>query len=149
MVGYLGNAHRIHIAMNNCQAEHQSTVLETSGTIPDQTFSILIDPGATESSISSVALKIIKVKAVEQDEVSYVEMDSSAKQKVGGRVTGYHIKLGDFVTKFDLYVTILRSYDIMIGMDWFELRDAILNCKTKWLSLTDDEGQRRVIVGKK
>jgi hypothetical protein len=56
--------------VNNCQAEHQSTVLETSGTIADQTLSILIDPGATERFISGAVLKIIKVKAVEQDEFS-------------------------------------------------------------------------------
>jgi hypothetical protein len=61
-VGDLGKAHRIHAVVNNHQAEHQSTVLETSGTIVDQTFSILIDPGATERFISSATLKIIKVK---------------------------------------------------------------------------------------
>jgi hypothetical protein len=33
-------------------------------------------------------------------------------------------------------------------MDWLESHEAILNCKTKWLSLVDDEIQRHVIVGK-
>jgi hypothetical protein len=32
-------------------------------------------------------------------------------------------------------------------MDWLESHEAILNCKMKRLSLFDDEGQRRVIVG--
>jgi predicted aspartyl protease len=123
-------------------------VLETSGTIVDQNFSILIDPGATERFISSATLKRIKVKEVEQDEFRYVEMASGAKQKVGGKVTDCSINLGDFVTKANLYVTILGSYDIVIGMDWLESHDAILNCKTKWLSLTDDLGQSRVIVGR-
>jgi hypothetical protein len=54
-------------------------VLETTGTVADQTLSILIDPGATESFISGAALKRIKVKAVEQDEFSFVEMASGAK----------------------------------------------------------------------
>jgi hypothetical protein len=35
----------------------------------------------------------------------------------------------------------------MIGMDWLESHEAILNCKIKWLILVDDEGQRRMIVG--
>jgi hypothetical protein len=122
-------------------------VLETSGTITDQTLSILIDPGATESFISGAALKRIKVKAVEQDEFSFVEMASGAKQKVGGKVTGCSLNLGEFVTRANLYVTILGSYDVMIGMDWLESHEAILNCKTKQLSLVDDEGQRHVIVG--
>jgi hypothetical protein len=52
-----------------------------------------------------------------------------------------------FVTRSHLYVTILGSYDIVIGMDWLESHEVTLNCNTKQLSLVDDEGQRRVIVG--
>jgi hypothetical protein len=36
----------------------------------------------------------------------------------------------------------------MIGMDWLESHEVILNYKTKWLRLVDDEGQRHVIVGR-
>ena len=87
-------------------------------------------------------------KAVKQDEFSFVEMASEAKQKVGGKVTGCTLNLGDFVTRGNLYFMILGSYDVVIGMDWLETHEAILNCKTKQLSLVDDEGQRRVIVGR-
>jgi hypothetical protein len=44
----LGKAHRIHAVVNKHQAEHQSTMLETSGTLADQTLSIFIDPSAIE-----------------------------------------------------------------------------------------------------
>jgi hypothetical protein len=147
-VGDLGKAHRIHAVVNNHQDEHQSTVLETSGMISDQQFSILIDPGATESFISSVVLKIIKVKEVEQDEFRYVELASGAKQKVGGKVKDCNINLGEFVASVNLFVTTLGSYDIVIGMDWLESHNMILNCKMKRLSLIDDLGQNRVIVGR-
>jgi hypothetical protein len=50
--------------------------------------------------------------------------------------------------KANLYVTILRSPDIVIDMDWLESHDAILNCKMKRLILTNDVGKRRVIVGR-
>jgi hypothetical protein len=72
----------IHAAVNNRQAKHQSTLLEMSGTIANQSFSILIDPDAIERFISSETLKGIKVKEVEQDAFRYVEMDSCAKRKV-------------------------------------------------------------------
>jgi hypothetical protein len=81
-----------------------------------------------------------------QDEFSFTGMDSEAKQEVGGKVMGCALNLGEFVTRVNLYVTILGSYDIVIGMDWLETHEAILNCKMKWLSLVDDEGQRHVIV---
>ena len=84
--------------MNNHQEEHQSIVVNKSSTIVDQTLSILIDPGAAKSFIYGAALKRIKVKAVEQDEFSFVEMASGAKQKVGGKVTGCALNLGEFVT---------------------------------------------------
>jgi hypothetical protein len=47
-MGDLGKAPQILATVNNRYAEHQSNVLEMSGTIADQTLSILIDPGATE-----------------------------------------------------------------------------------------------------
>jgi microsomal dipeptidase-like Zn-dependent dipeptidase len=130
-MGDLGNAHRIYVAVNNCQDEHQSTVLKTSGMIVYQNFSVLIDPGATESFISSIALKIVKVKEIKQDDFTYVEMASGAKQKVGGKFKDGNINLGDFITSVKLYVTILGYYDIVIGMDWLKSHDVILNCKTK------------------
>ena len=61
-------------------------MLDTSGFIADQTLSILIDPSATESFISSATLKRIKVKVVKHDEFSFVEMASGAKLKVEERV---------------------------------------------------------------
>jgi hypothetical protein len=146
-MGYLGKVHRIHAALNNHQADHQSTMLETSSCIVDQTLSIFLDPGATESFISGEALKIIKVKVVKQDKFGLVEMALGAKQKVGGKVMGYSLNLGDFFTRANLYVTILGSYDVVISMDWLESHEVILNCRTKRLSLVNDEGQRRVIVG--
>jgi hypothetical protein len=75
-------------------------------------------------------------------------MASGAKQKVGGKVMDYSINLGDFVTKDNLYVMILGSYDIMISMEWLESHDAIINYKTKRLNLTDDMGRSRVIIGR-
>jgi hypothetical protein len=36
----------------------------------------------------------------------------------------------------------------VIRMDWLESHDAILNCKMKRLSLMDDLGRRKVIVGR-
>ena len=92
-------------------------MLETSGTISNQTFSILIDLGATDRFISSEMLKRIKVKEVKNEEFSYIEMDLGSKQKVGGKVTDCSLNLGHFVMNANMYVMILGYYDIVIGMD--------------------------------
>ena len=98
--------------------------------------------------LMSQTLHDVVQKEVKKDEFIFLKMASGAKQKVGGKVTGYALNLGEFVTRVNLYVTILGSYDLVIGMDWLESHEAVLNCKTKRLSLVDDEGQRRVIVGR-
>jgi hypothetical protein len=87
-------------------------------------------------------------KAVVLDEFSFVETASEAKQSVGEGVTGCALNLGEFVTRVNWYITILGSDDIVIDRDWLETHEAILNCKTKGLNLIDDEGQRRVVVGR-
>jgi hypothetical protein len=63
-------------------------------------------------------------------------------------VTRRFVNLGEFIMRVNLYVTILGSYDVVIGLDWLESHEAILNCKMKWLSIVDDEGKGRVIVGR-
>jgi hypothetical protein len=100
----------------------------------------LIDLGSTESFNSGAVLKRIKVKEVKHDDFIFVEMASGAKHKVGGKVTGFILNIGEFFTRANPYITILGYYDVVIGMDWLELHEAILNCKKKWLSLVDDEG---------
>jgi hypothetical protein len=85
-MGDMGKAHRIYAAMNNHQAKHQLTVLETSSVVADQTLSILIDLSATESFILGATLKRIKVKAIEQDDFSFVEMASGAKKRLEERL---------------------------------------------------------------
>jgi hypothetical protein len=58
-------------------------------------------------------------------------MASGAKQKVDGKVTGCSLNLGDFFTRANLYIMFLGSYDIVIGMEWFESHEVILNFKMK------------------
>ena len=85
-------------------------------------------------------LHYVVLKVVVQDKYSFIERASEAKQKVGEKVTGCALNLGEFVTRVNLYVMILGSYDVVINMDWLESHEAILNCKMKRLSLVDDEG---------
>jgi hypothetical protein len=58
-------------------------------------------------------------------------MDLGEKQKFGRKVTGCSLNLGKFFTRANLYIMILGSYDVMIGMDWLESHELILNCKMK------------------
>ena len=49
---------RIYAALEDCHADHQSTVVEFSSNIVEKSISILIDPGSTHSYI---ILKVVEV----------------------------------------------------------------------------------------
>jgi hypothetical protein len=56
-MGRASSSHHIHAAVNNHQDEHQSMVVESSGTLNHINVKILFDSGVTDSFISPSALK--------------------------------------------------------------------------------------------
>jgi hypothetical protein len=124
-------------------------VLNTSGKINGVCFSLLIDPGATESFISFNALSRSGMMACCQEDLDLVEMASGVKQGVGQLVKDCEVYLGVCVTQVSLYTTTLGSYDILIGMDWLEAHEAVLDCKGKVLHFIDDSEHNQILVGAK
>ena len=55
---------RIYAALQDQQADHQSTMVEVAGKIAEQSVSILIDPGSPHSYISPRVVKICTLKKV-------------------------------------------------------------------------------------
>ena len=56
--------HRIYAALEDRQADHQSTMVEVVGKIVEQPVSILIDPGSTHSYITPRVVDICAFKKV-------------------------------------------------------------------------------------
>jgi hypothetical protein len=84
---------------------------------------------------------------INQEDFNQVEMDSKVKQGVGQLVKDCEIDLGVCITRVSLYSTTLGSYDVVIGMDWLESHEAVLDCKEKNLYFIDDLGHKRILVG--
>ena len=55
---------RIYAALEDRQADHQSTVVEVASKIVEQSVSILIDPGSTHSYITPRVVEICFFKKV-------------------------------------------------------------------------------------
>eukprot|EP00253_Pinus_taeda_P016359 PITA_16359 len=112
--------HRIHAVVDRDQAAHQSTVVESSGTINGIKLKILFDTGATNSFISSYALNKCGLAARRQNDSHQVEMASGELQTVGLSVDQCKIDLGVCLTKLKVYVTALRTYDLIIDEALFK-----------------------------
>jgi hypothetical protein len=46
-------------------------------------------------------------------------------------------------TSVDLNILPLGSYDLLIGMDWFEKHAAIVNCKNKTFDILDELWEKK------
>ena len=117
-MGRASSSHHIHETVNNRQAEHQSTVVESLGTLNHINVKILFDSGATNSFISPSALEKSGLAAYEHDDFKQVEMTSGEKKVVGPSVDNCIVYLGVCTTRLKVYVTALGVYDLIIGMDW-------------------------------
>jgi hypothetical protein len=146
-MGRASSRHHIHVAVNNLQAEHQSTMVESSGTLNHINVKILFDSGVTDSFISPSALEKSGLAAYEHDEFKQVEMALGEKQAVGPSVDNCIVDLGVCTTRLKVYVTALGTYDLIIGMDWLTTHQALVDCFAKKVLCVDDEGRPIEIQG--
>ena len=73
------NTHQIHAAVHNHQAEHQSTIVESTGKVNNDKLKILFDPGAIDSFISPYALDKCGLVAYEHDDFKLIKMSLGVK----------------------------------------------------------------------
>jgi hypothetical protein len=140
-MGRASSSHQIYAPVNNRKTEHQSTVVESSGTLNHINVKILFDSGATNSFISPSTLEKSGLAAYEHDDFKQVEMSSGEKQVVGPSVDNCIVDLGVYTTRLKAYVTSLGAYDLIIGMDWLETHQALVDCFAKRVLCVDDEGR--------
>jgi len=139
--------HRIHAVVDNNQAAHQSTVVESIGIINGIKLKILFDTAAMDSFISSYALNKCGLAARKQNDFRQVEMASGELQSIDLSVEECKIDLGICSTKLKVYVTALGTYNLVIGMDWLEAHQAWVNCYGKIILCINDEGETIQIHG--
>lgn len=63
MVGDAGISHRVFVTVENRQANHQGTVVDTSGVLQGISISILFDSSASDSFISPSVVECYRLVA--------------------------------------------------------------------------------------
>jgi len=92
---------------------------------------MLIDPGATDSFIFPSIILRCGLTTHEQSNFGMVETTSSSQQSVGSMVGDCRVNIGGCDTKMNLYSTTVGTYDLIVGMDCLESRQAILDFYNK------------------
>ena len=138
---------RIYAALEDCQADHQSTVVEVAGKIVEQFVSILIEPGSTHIYINPRVVEICAFKKVKHRKSWLVQLATGTKRKVNEVVEKCPLVMNGLVTCVDMNVLPLGSYDVLIGMDWLEAHKVKLDCYNKTFICMDEKGNPRVVRG--
>ena len=103
---------KINVALENRQANYQTSMVEVEGNINQIPISILIDPGASLSYISPNLVEKCKLPVEKFASSWLVQLATGAKKKVISFVNNCAITMDQFETFVKLNVLPLGSYDI-------------------------------------
>jgi hypothetical protein len=76
-----------------------------------------------------------------------VQLVTGTKRKFTELVKSYLVDMKGLITKVELNILPLGSYDCLIGMDWLDQHHALLDCRNKRLTFLDEEGNRKTVQG--
>ena len=147
IVGDSARNHHIFAILDQKQAEHQNMVIEAQGNTQGMKVSVLFDSRATNSFISSSLVAKSGIPVVKARNKWQVELALGSRVSADIIAPDCKIHMKSFTTLANLRVIPLGSYDIVLGMDWLEQHQAILDCKDKSISCVDDSGSARIIMG--
>jgi hypothetical protein len=138
---------RIYAALDNKQAKYQSHMIEVEGIINNQTLAILIDSGASHSYIDPKMVESFQLPRSKHGKSWLVQLATGARRKVNEMVKSCLIDMNGLNTKADLDILPLGSYDYLIGMDWLDPHNSLLDCHNKAFTCLDKEGNQRKVQG--
>ena len=131
---------RTYVALEDCQVDHQSTMVEVAGKIVEKSVSILIDLGSTNSYITPRVVEICSFRRIKHKKSWLVQLATVTKRKVSEVVEKCPLVMNGLATCVDLNVLPLGSYDVLIGMDWLEAYRVKLDYYNNNFECMDEEG---------
>ena len=92
-------------------------MVDIEGKILNSSISILIDLGAFQIYVAPNIIDLCKLGKVKHDKPWLVQLATGTKRKVSEIVKECEVNLNGFLTKVNLDILPLGSYDILVGMD--------------------------------
>jgi hypothetical protein len=102
-------------------------VVELKSKINDTQIFVLIDPGAPLSYITPNIVELNKVKKLKHAKSWLVQLATGIKRKVVDFIYDFEFNLGGQKIRNNLNILPLGSYDMILGMDWLEQHNAVLD----------------------
>ena len=121
--------------------------MEIGGKIAKKSISILINLGSTHTYVSPKVVESCYLGKVKHNKVCLFQLVTRTKRKVSEVVMDFPIELNGILTKENLNVIPLGSYDGLISMDWLENHKVKVDCYEKVHECIVEEGRPRLVRG--
>jgi hypothetical protein len=138
---------QIYVALDNTQVDHQASVVDMEGMISNHLVSILIDPNSNLSCVSPQTIEKCKLQQVKHVKSWLVQLANGTKRKVIEVIPACQFIMNGLPTQETLNMLPLRSYDLLICMDWLDAHNTKLECYNKTLECEDEEGRKVTLQG--
>ena len=92
-------------------------MVEILGKVSNTSISILIDLGDFQSYVSPNIVETCKLEKVKHEKPWLVQLATGMQRKVSEIVRDCEVNLNGFLTRINLNLLPLGSYDVVIGMD--------------------------------
>jgi len=122
-------------------------MIEIEGKINDLPISILIDSGASYSYVNTNMVEIYKLMSNKLPKHKTVQLATRMKRKILAMVKNCCLEMNEFQTKVDHDIIPLRSYDVLIKMNWLEKYFSFLDCHNKIITYLDEDKNTIQIKG--
>ena len=122
-------------------------MVEVESEIVEQTIFLLIDPGLTHGYITPGLVEKGSLKKSKHRRSWLVQLATGIKKKVSEVVTKCPLVMDGLVNWVVLNIFPLKSYDVLIRMDWLEAHRETLDCYNNNFECLDEEGNLRVVKG--
>lgn len=135
----------INVPLEEHQEEYQPTMVEFEGKVFNQPVCILIDPGASVSYLSPKIIENFHLQATKFKNPWLVQLATRVNKRVTTKVDNYHVVLVVHPITRNFNLLPLGSYDILIGIEWMEKQQSLINYRNKIVSFFNKGGVRQEV----
>ncbi|CAH1452087.1 unnamed protein product [Lactuca virosa] len=146
--GNAGGVGRV-LAIGHEEAVADPTVVTGTFLLDNSYACILFDSGAERSFVNQKFAHLLKQKSRALKEPFTVEMANGKTESTSSIYIGCTLTLDSHSFSIDLMPVSIKSFDVIIGMDWLSLHRADIMCYEKAVRLNLPSGETLVVYGDK
>ena len=130
---------RIYATLEDRQVEYQYNMIKVEGKIINHHVSILIYSGESHCYIDPKIVGKLRLEKINLEKSSLVQLATRTKRRINETVKVCPTNLNGVSTNFYMNIIPLGSYDILIGIDWFDQHHVVLHYHDKTFTCLDEE----------